>query len=139
VRISPNSERRLRALAVEIHENWLEQHRYSTWTICTSTKKAPAPCRLGNRIAMPKTADDALGTPDVSPGLTRGSPLGGGDAGTPRRHHPTKPDERQARHRARLRQPAQASPPTSVRRSLPDYRTWLDSVPANPEGSRLAE
>jgi hypothetical protein len=50
-----------------------------------------------------------------------------------------KPAERQARHRARLRQPAQSSPPTSVRRSLPDYRTWLDSVPGNPEGSSLAE
>src|SRR5271169_1957096 len=66
------------------------------------------------------------------------------------------PAERQARRRARLRQPSQAPPPASVRRSLPrprrwaaavanlidlqdDYRAWLDNLPANLEGSRLAE
>jgi|SRR6516162_1791596 len=69
---------------------------------------------------------------------------------------PMTPAERQARHRARLRQPGEAPPPTSVRRSLPrprrwaaavatlinlqdDYRAWLDNLPANLEGSRLAE
>ena len=66
------------------------------------------------------------------------------------------PAERQARHRARLRRPAEAPPPTSVRRSLPrprrwaaavatlinlqdDYRAWLDSLPESLEGSRMAE
>ena len=42
VRIFPNAEsclRLVRALAVETHENWLEQHRYLNWTICTSTKR----------------------------------------------------------------------------------------------------
>ena len=69
---------------------------------------------------------------------------------------PMTPAERQARHRARRRRPAEAPPPTSVRRSLPrprrwaaavdtlidlqdDYRAWLDNLPANLEGSRLAE
>jgi hypothetical protein len=69
---------------------------------------------------------------------------------------PLTPAERQARHRARLRQPAQPRPPTSERRSLPrprrwaaavatlidlqdDYRAWLDNLPANLESSRLAE
>jgi len=64
--------------------------------------------------------------------------------------------ERQARHRAKRRQTGQAPPPASVRRSLPrprrwaaavatlidlqdDYRAWLDNLPANLEGSRLAE
>ena len=66
------------------------------------------------------------------------------------------PAERQARHRARLRQTGPAPPPASVRRSLPrprrwaaavatltdlqdDYRAWLDNLPASLEGSRLAE
>ena len=69
---------------------------------------------------------------------------------------PMTPAERQARHRAKLRQPAQAPPPASVRRSRPrprrwatavatlidlqdDYGAWLDNLPANLEGSRLAE
>ena len=69
---------------------------------------------------------------------------------------PMTPAERQARHRASLRQTRQASPPASVRRSLPrprrwaaavaalsdlqdDYRAWLDNLPANLEGSGLAE
>jgi len=66
------------------------------------------------------------------------------------------PAERQARHRAKLSQPGQTPPPASVRRSLPrprrwaaavatlidlqeDYRAWLENLPANLEGSRLAE
>ncbi len=69
---------------------------------------------------------------------------------------PMTPSERQARRRARLRQPDQAPPPAAVRRSLPrprrwvaalgtlidlqdDYRAWLDNLPANLEGSRLAQ
>jgi hypothetical protein len=69
---------------------------------------------------------------------------------------PMTPAERQARRRARLRQPSQAPPPASVRRSLPrprrwavavaalvnlqdEYRAWLDTLPSNLEGSRLAE
>jgi hypothetical protein len=69
---------------------------------------------------------------------------------------PMTPAERQARHRAKLRRPAPNPPPASVRRSLPrprrwaaavaalidlqdDYRAWLDNLPANLEGSRLAE
>jgi hypothetical protein len=64
--------------------------------------------------------------------------------------------ERQARHRAKRRRPSQAREPAAVRRSLPrprrwaaavatlidlqdDYHTWLDNLPANLEGSRLAE
>ena len=42
VRIFPNGEsclRLVRALAVETHENWLEQHRYSTWTNLREYKK----------------------------------------------------------------------------------------------------
>ena len=38
------------------------------------------------------------------------------------------PAERQARHRARLRQPSQAPPPASVRRSLPRPRRWAAAV-----------
>jgi len=69
---------------------------------------------------------------------------------------PMTPAERQARHRARLRQIGQASPPASVRRSLPrprrwaaavatlidlqdEYRAWFDNLPSNLESSRLAE
>src|SRR6516225_3632748 len=64
---------------------------------------------------------------------------------------PMTPAERQARHRARLRQPGEAPPPTSVRQPAAaaavatlinlqdDYRAWLDNLPANLEGSRLAE
>ena len=69
---------------------------------------------------------------------------------------PMSSAERQARHRAKLRQPDQATPPAAVRRSRPrprrwaaavaalidlqdDYRAWLDNLPANLEGSRLAE
>ena len=42
VRIFPNGESCLqlvRALAVETHENWLEQIATSTWMICANTKK----------------------------------------------------------------------------------------------------
>ena len=64
--------------------------------------------------------------------------------------------ERQARHRAKLRQQRQTTPP-AVRRRIPprprrwatavaalidlqdEYRAWLDTLPANLEGSRLAE
>ena len=69
---------------------------------------------------------------------------------------PMTPAERQARHRASLRQTGQASPPASVRRSLPrprrwaaavatlidlqdEYRAWFDNLPTNLESSRLAE
>ena len=69
---------------------------------------------------------------------------------------PMTPAERQARHRARLRQIGHASPPASVRRSLPrprrwaaavatlidlqdEYRAWFDNLPSNLESSRLAE
>jgi hypothetical protein len=69
---------------------------------------------------------------------------------------PMTPAERQARHRAKLRQDSQTTPPASVRRILPrprrwatavaalidlqdEYRAWLDTLPANLEGSRLAE
>jgi hypothetical protein len=65
------------------------------------------------------------------------------------------PAERQARHRARLRQ-HQTAPAASVRRIPPrprrwaaavaalinlqdEYRAWLDNLPANLEESRLAE
>jgi hypothetical protein len=45
VRIFPNAEsclRLVRALAVEMHENWLERRRaISTWIISRSTKKRP--------------------------------------------------------------------------------------------------
>ena len=69
---------------------------------------------------------------------------------------PMTPAERQARHRAKLRRHSQTMPPASVRRILPrprrwgtavaalidlqdEYRAWLDTLPANLEGSRLAE
>ena len=69
---------------------------------------------------------------------------------------PMTPAERQARHRAKLRQYSQIMPPASVRRILSrprrwataiaalvdlqaEYRAWLDALPANLEGSRLAE
>jgi hypothetical protein len=69
---------------------------------------------------------------------------------------PMTPAERQARHRAKLRQPSPARPLSSMTRTLPrprrwaaavailidlqdDYRAWLDNLPANLEGSRLAE
>jgi hypothetical protein len=64
--------------------------------------------------------------------------------------------ERQARHRAKLRQQSQTTPPAVLRRIPPrprrwatavaalidlqdEYRAWLDTLPANLEGSRLAE
>ena len=64
--------------------------------------------------------------------------------------------ERQARHRAKLRQQRQTTPPAALRRIPPrprrwatavaelidlqdEYRAWLDTLPANLEGSRLAE
>jgi len=69
---------------------------------------------------------------------------------------PMTPAERQARHRAKLRQPSHATsrPPAPRRPPRPqrwaaavaalldlqdDYRAWLDSLPANLESSRLAE
>lgn len=68
---------------------------------------------------------------------------------------PMTPAERQARHRAKRRQRGQTTPPASMR-ILPrpnrwaaavatvidlqdEYRAWLDALPANLEGSRLAE
>ena len=69
---------------------------------------------------------------------------------------PMTPAERQARHRARLRQQGQTMPKSTPRRVPPrpqrwaaavaalvdlqdEYRAWLDNLPANLEGSRLAE
>ena len=67
---------------------------------------------------------------------------------------PMTPAERQARHRARLPQPRPATPPAPRTPPRPrrwaaavatlidlqdDYRAWLDNLPANLEGSRLAE
>jgi hypothetical protein len=66
------------------------------------------------------------------------------------------PAERQARHRARLRQQSQTMPSSMSPRIPPrpqrwaaavaalvdlqdEYRAWLDNLPANLEGSRLAE
>jgi hypothetical protein len=68
---------------------------------------------------------------------------------------PTTPAERQARHRAKLRQ-HETGPAASVRHIPPrrrrwaaavaalinlqdEYRAWLDNLPVNLEGSRLAE
>jgi hypothetical protein len=65
------------------------------------------------------------------------------------------PAQRQARHRARLRRETR-TPPAAARRIPPrprrwatavaalielqdEYRAWLDTLPANLEGSRLAE
>ena len=64
--------------------------------------------------------------------------------------------ERQARHRAKLRQHSPTTPPAALRRTPPrprrwatavaalidlqdEYGAWLDTLPANLEGSRLAE
>ena len=64
--------------------------------------------------------------------------------------------ERQARHRAKLRQPSSARPSSSISRTPPrpqrwtaavatlidlqdEYRTWRDNLPPNLEGSRSAE
>ena len=69
---------------------------------------------------------------------------------------PMTPAERQARHRAKLRQHRQTTPPAALRRIPPrprrwatavaalidlqdQYRSWLDTLPANLAGSRLAE
>jgi hypothetical protein len=69
---------------------------------------------------------------------------------------PMTPAERQARHRAKLRQPRQVPSRATAPRRPPrpqrwaaavatlldlqeDYRAWLDSLPANLETSRLAE
>jgi hypothetical protein len=69
---------------------------------------------------------------------------------------PMTPAERQARHRAKLRQPNHATSRAPAPRRPPrpqrwaaavaalldlqdDYRAWLDSLPANLESSRLAE
>jgi len=67
---------------------------------------------------------------------------------------PMTPAQRQARHRPKLRQQSRTAP--TVRRVLPrprrwamavtaltdlqdEYRAWLDSLPTNLEGSKLAE
>ena len=64
--------------------------------------------------------------------------------------------ERQARHRAKLRQHSQTMPPAVLRRIPPrprrwataiaalidlqdEYRAWLDNLPTSLEGSRLAQ
>jgi hypothetical protein len=67
---------------------------------------------------------------------------------------PMTPAERQARHRARMRQSSRTTPPASRLPPRPkrwaaavatlidlqdDYRAWLDTLPANLEASRLAE
>jgi hypothetical protein len=69
---------------------------------------------------------------------------------------PMTPAERQARHRAKLRQQSRTMPRSMPQRVPPrprrwaaavaalvdlqdQYRAWLDNLPANLEGSRLAE
>jgi Helix-hairpin-helix containing domain len=69
---------------------------------------------------------------------------------------PMTPAERQARHRAKLRQQSRTMPRSMPQRIPPrprrwaaavaalvdlkdEYRVWLDNLPANLEGSRLAE
>ena len=64
--------------------------------------------------------------------------------------------ERQARHRAKLRQHSRPTPPAALRRVPPrptrwatavaalidlqdEYRAWLDHLPPSLDGSRLAE
>ena len=64
VRIFPNGEsclRLVRALAVETHENWLEQHRYLTWTTYVSTRRRHCDAQPDRRpvpstvLARPRT------------------------------------------------------------------------------------
>src|SRR5438270_9193772 len=59
VRIFPNGEsclRLVRALAVETHENWLEQRiATSTWTICANTKRRRCAVRPDPRPVQPST------------------------------------------------------------------------------------
>jgi hypothetical protein len=69
---------------------------------------------------------------------------------------PMTPAERQVRHRAKLRQRSRTTPTSPAPRIPPrsrrwaaavaalvnlqdEYRAWLDNLPANLEGSRLAE
>jgi hypothetical protein len=69
---------------------------------------------------------------------------------------PMTPAERQVRHRAKLRQHARTTPTSRAPRIPPrprrwtaavaalidlqaEYRAWLDNLPPNLEGSRLAE
>ena len=65
---------------------------------------------------------------------------------------PMTPAERQARHRARLRTPLAPAAPripprprrwaaavTALLNLQDEYRAWFDNLPANLEGSRLAE
>jgi hypothetical protein len=69
---------------------------------------------------------------------------------------PLTPAERQVRHRARLRQHGRTTPMSPAPRIPPrpgrwaaavatlinlqdEYRAWLDNLPPNLEGSRLAE
>jgi transposase-like protein len=63
VRIFPNAAsclRLIRALALEMHENWLEAHRYLNMTTCASTRRRPCAWRRdgtnsprGQRCALP--------------------------------------------------------------------------------------
>ena len=69
---------------------------------------------------------------------------------------PMTPAERQARHRAKLRQPRPTKSPSPVNRTIPrpkrwaaavatlpalqdEYRAWLDRLPESLEGSLTAE
>ena len=69
---------------------------------------------------------------------------------------PMTPAERQARHRARMRRHGRTTPPLPAPRIPPrpmrwvaavaalvnlqdEYRAWLDNLPSNLEGSRVAE
>jgi hypothetical protein len=69
---------------------------------------------------------------------------------------PMTPAERQVRHRAKLRQRSRPTPTSPTPRIPPrprrwaaavaalinlqdEYRAWLDNLPSNLEGSRLAE
>ena len=78
VRIFPNGEsclRLVRALAVETHENWLEQHRYLNMDDLRDTRKkccavpldptyrSLAPCSLGQGQAAPATRWPQSGQP----------------------------------------------------------------------------
>ncbi len=61
VRIFPTGDgclRLVRALAVETHENWLEQHRYlnmDAWMICASTRRRHCGVRPDPRPVQPST------------------------------------------------------------------------------------
>src|SRR5262249_4868204 len=93
VRIFPNAEsclRLVRALAVETHENWLEQHRYLNMDDLQSTKRKPCavppdprPCQLGAVLARSRP-NRAGGRGGLRPALTcaaRGARPGRGRGG----------------------------------------------------------